>query len=589
MVPEITAQAREIYARGLQLGNNPRAFSKVGDCQGIKEVLLGVYDQPALYTLGAENAYLQQTIDWFAGSFNRNGYAVMGGFNARAVLQPSVADPAACRAGENPIECEYRQHRPSIVLVSLEFYYDGRTAQNYEQYLRQILNFFITRGVVPILATKADNVEGDDSLNLTTAKLALEYDLPLWNFWLAVQALPNKGMDITRPDGFHISVDAWRVRSFTALQAIDAVWRGVRDLACQGAGCFSPRPSATATATPPPATRLVLGLAERKDGATQSRGVYLLDTQAQSLTPLLDGRYAFQAASPDGIHLLVNQGEDLYNIAVDGSNPIRLGSGFFAVSPQGAVWLADGKSAVVIARRDPTAGGGGERALWLVAPDGSVWRRLTPPGGPTPYQIFPSADLNQIYWAAEAACSWSDCGAGPIWVTPLDGSASFSLEGMSRLWLAPDGKGLAYTYLTEKGKTALALTTFDRLSIWTPLPEGYVLDASWSPSGRWLAALWEDRSDYSGKATGMKVYLLSPAENRRDEFGVTINLNGQMRWSPDGRYLLVTGTEYNSEGYRLNLRLVPVNGGPITILDGKISPSAPEFIYITHIEWLAGK
>ena len=201
----------------------------MGDCQGIKEVWLGVYDQPGLYTLAPENAGLQETIDWFAGSFNRNGFAVMGGYNARAVLQPAVADPAYCQAGESPIECEYRQHHPSIVLVSLEFYYDGRTTQNYEQYLRQVLDFFIVRGTLPILATKADNMEGDESLNLTTAKLALEYDLPLWNFWRAVQPLPNHGMDITRPDGFHISVDAWRERSADlAAGAGRGVARGAR-------------------------------------------------------------------------------------------------------------------------------------------------------------------------------------------------------------------------------------------------------------------------------------------------------------------------------------------------------------------------
>ena len=47
---------------------------------------------------------------------------------------------------------------------------------------------------VAILGTKADNVEGDDSINASIARLALEYQIPLWNFWLAVQPLPNQGM-----------------------------------------------------------------------------------------------------------------------------------------------------------------------------------------------------------------------------------------------------------------------------------------------------------------------------------------------------------------------------------------------------------
>ena len=37
-------------------------------------------------------------------------------------------------------------------------------------------------------------MEGDDSINATIARLALEYQIPLWNFWLAVQPLPDHGM-----------------------------------------------------------------------------------------------------------------------------------------------------------------------------------------------------------------------------------------------------------------------------------------------------------------------------------------------------------------------------------------------------------
>ena len=60
--------------------------------------------------------------------------------------------------------------------------------------------------------------------------------MPLWNFWAAAQPLPAHGL---RPDGFHLTWErnyfndpavmqqAWPWRNLTALQAIDAVWRGV--------------------------------------------------------------------------------------------------------------------------------------------------------------------------------------------------------------------------------------------------------------------------------------------------------------------------------------------------------------------------
>ena len=51
-------------------------------------------------------------------------------------------------------------------------------------------------GVVPILATKADNREKDERINRDMAMLAAEYDLPLWNFWAALSDLPDRGLYI---------------------------------------------------------------------------------------------------------------------------------------------------------------------------------------------------------------------------------------------------------------------------------------------------------------------------------------------------------------------------------------------------------
>jgi hypothetical protein len=153
---------------------------------------------------------------------------VRGGFNVASVLSAFLADPKTCRPGETPLDCEFRQNRPGIVLISMETGFEGRTAAVYEKYMRKIIEYALQRGAAPILATKADNFEGDHAINLVTARLALEYDLPLWNFWRAVQPLPNHGMDPERADKFHISVEAWNERSFSALQTLDALWRAVR-------------------------------------------------------------------------------------------------------------------------------------------------------------------------------------------------------------------------------------------------------------------------------------------------------------------------------------------------------------------------
>jgi hypothetical protein len=234
VIPEVSDTARRIYQYGLTLGNDPQAFSKIGDCQNVPSMFLSVFDDPRRYRLGPFED-LQETIDYFAGSFSRESQAVRGGFNAASILSPFWADPEHCESGESPMACEIRLHRPSFAIISLETWWDGQP-EAYERYFRDVVEYAISQGVVPILATKADNLEGDWGINAAIARAAYDYDVPLWNFWRAVQPLPAHGL---RPDGFHLTFDlnyfdesqrmeaAWPWRNLSALQALDAVRRGV--------------------------------------------------------------------------------------------------------------------------------------------------------------------------------------------------------------------------------------------------------------------------------------------------------------------------------------------------------------------------
>jgi hypothetical protein len=119
--------------------------------------------------------------------------------------------------------------------VSLETWWEGNP-EKYEQYVREILETLIDRGILPVLATKADNLEGDHRINIILTRLAYEYDIPLWNFWRAIQPLPNQGL---MEDGFHLTFAenhfddpeamraAWPWRNLTALQVLNSVWQGV--------------------------------------------------------------------------------------------------------------------------------------------------------------------------------------------------------------------------------------------------------------------------------------------------------------------------------------------------------------------------
>src|SRR6185436_2444602 len=176
----VSDRARAIYEYGLYLGNDPTHFSIIGDCQNVSSYFMSAFDKPGEFSLGTEYSYLQPTIDYYQGSFSRKSLAVKGGFNAAAVLSPLRADRKHCNPNESPLDCELRTWRPSIVIVSMETWWSEKPAEEYDKYMRRVLDRIIETGALPIIATKADNLEGDHSINATIAQIAYEYDIPLW-------------------------------------------------------------------------------------------------------------------------------------------------------------------------------------------------------------------------------------------------------------------------------------------------------------------------------------------------------------------------------------------------------------------------
>lgn len=232
VIPEISQNAITIYQHGLELGNRPNAFSKVGDCGSTPSWFLGDFDRGSrFYNLG-KYTYLQKVIDYYHGSFDRTSLAALAGYNTSSVLTPLWSNKNYCGMNESPLECEYRIQRPVIALITLGAN-DVFHMDSFESQMRKIIEISIQHGIIPVLATKPDNVEGDHRINQIIAALAKEYDIPLWNYWLAVQPLPNHGL---QEDGVHITFASndfsnplnleagWPIRNLTALHVLDALY-----------------------------------------------------------------------------------------------------------------------------------------------------------------------------------------------------------------------------------------------------------------------------------------------------------------------------------------------------------------------------
>ncbi len=578
VVPEITPRARQIYAQGMALGNNPHALTKIGDCQGILEVLMGVYDIPGSYRLAPEEQGLQETIDYFRGSFYRDGYALKGGFDAPAVFDPTRADPDWCLPGETPLECEFRIHRPAFVLITLEYTYPGRNAENYTAYIRRIIEFAIAHGTVPILSTKADNVENDHSINLASARLAAEYDLPLWNFWRAVQDLPNHGLDTSsgRNDGFHISYAAWSVRAKTALQTLDSLWRGVRDLT-------PPEADPSPTFAPGPfAGQLVFSLLRRGPGGEVADGVYRFDPESSELQQILPTGYQLQSVAPDGQSLLVNQGSALWLTKVDGTPLLQLSETF--AGQRGAFFQADGRGLFVLDRRS------GEAALWQVSLPDLTWNRLTA-AEHAPLVLYPTADGRTVRWGEGRCAGYDACSISALWTLDLQSGAVSRLAAPARQPVfAADGRYLAYAYAASSaadGLTWLGLTIEDaaRQTNWNvQLPEAHATAYAWTPDSRFVLAAFQGRNSFSGTPSPVRVLRLRVLDELTFEYPSAAGVFPRLAVSADGAQTALTTTQARQGGYVVYLRWFRTAG--LGLYQDALLFQNSDFVTLTGLTWL---
>lgn len=237
VIPTLSSAMLDVYAQGQQIGRDPRVVSIVGDCESSSDWFLKDFAKDErFYDLGPYQS-LQETIDYFNPSLGYASYAALRGATATTVMTPLWADPKACTNGETPLGCEYRVHNPAFALIALGTN-DVHKGEQFEPKMHEIIEYTLAQGIVPILVTKADNLEGDESINLTIARLAAQYQLPVWNFWAAVQSLPDQGL---QDDGAHLTFGsnffnkpetlerAWPVRNLTALQVLEAMRLAVQE------------------------------------------------------------------------------------------------------------------------------------------------------------------------------------------------------------------------------------------------------------------------------------------------------------------------------------------------------------------------
>ncbi len=229
-IPVITQHMRDIYAQSGQHGLDRRVFTIAGDCNSLSFYYLQLVAKNIIDL--QRNDYLRNTMAEYQSAFFRTSLAVAGGFNASSIMDPIWADPHTCQTGESPFACELRVTHASIVFIALGTgdQFDWR---NFDANYRQLIEYALNNGVLPVLVTKADALENEeggaspDFINNDIRSLAHAYDVPLMDFGAATATLPNHGLVDEPGFDFHLSGAGMGMHVIATLQTLDVLWRSL--------------------------------------------------------------------------------------------------------------------------------------------------------------------------------------------------------------------------------------------------------------------------------------------------------------------------------------------------------------------------
>jgi len=211
----VMRNARAIYTRGQQRGNNPNMLIKIGESNMAGTVFLCTFNY-GNYDLGSYPE-LKPIVDRFnsTGSFCNYDYTARSGFASANLLDPQWAIEPECHSGETPLQCSYRIYKPSYALIYLGIADMGfYTTKQFHDNLIKIIQYLSNNGVVPVLSTfpMADSFnDGKPQLfNAVVRDVATTEKVPLMDIRSVLYTYENRGMG---PDGYHFSV---RDESFTS-------------------------------------------------------------------------------------------------------------------------------------------------------------------------------------------------------------------------------------------------------------------------------------------------------------------------------------------------------------------------------------
>ena len=193
-IPVLSARARQVYWQSLRSGHDAHLFTLAGDSNSNPLVYLGRLTNGEFDITAYPS--LQPTAEWFKPSFDHLSMAVGGGFRAADMFDSAKVTTAdGCVSGEGMFACELRKSNASVVFIQLGTG-DKFLWYEFENHYRAMIDYALAHSVLPVLVTKADDIESiqggasDGYINGVIRRLAAEYQMPLMDLWAATRDLP---------------------------------------------------------------------------------------------------------------------------------------------------------------------------------------------------------------------------------------------------------------------------------------------------------------------------------------------------------------------------------------------------------------
>ncbi len=231
-LPYLTWRAHSLYLAAVRAGKSPHVFTVIGDCNSESPVYLGRFAKGGFDMTNWPT--LKSTALYFTQSFTRTSLATHGSFNASMAFDSTWSDPSQCNSDEGPLACELRVSNASILVIALGTG-DQHDWQNFETNYSAIVDYTLKAGVVPVLMTKADDLDSLEGeappgyINNVIRKVGRQYGVPVIDLWLATRNLTNNGLaqeynseqQLTNP--FHLNEEGMDMRMLMTLYALRVI------------------------------------------------------------------------------------------------------------------------------------------------------------------------------------------------------------------------------------------------------------------------------------------------------------------------------------------------------------------------------